>query len=112
MTDHRYVPVPFGWHDLDSARVQWVDAMHLEDEQLLEVLTAAQVLCEAYMPEGAPVSANIRQAHLLQARDIWNAIKTDGDGGVGPDGFNIPVYSMSRVVKGLLRPKRGVPYLR
>jgi hypothetical protein len=67
-------------------------------------------LCVAYAPVlSGPVPANYRQAQLLQARDLWNSVKSDPDGSIGADGFGIPVYSMSRVVKGLLRPKRGVP---
>ena len=104
---------PSTWHTLDSARDSWVDALHIDDDVLNELLLTARVLCEAYAPAvvGGVVPVNYRQAQLLQARDIYNAVKTDPDGSIGADGFSIPVFSMSRVVKGLLRPKRVVPHV-
>ncbi|MET4053589.1 hypothetical protein ABID81_002967 [Frigoribacterium sp. PvP054] len=113
MTDQPSVPAPYGWHTVDTARIQWVDAMHLDDEQLEELLAAARIQCEAYAPAVVgEVPVNYRQAQLLQARNLWQAIKTDQGGDIGPDGYAVPVYAMDRVVKGLLRPKRGVPYVR
>lgn len=101
-----------GWHTPDSVRDsdQWADALHLSDEALADLLETARIQCEAYAPAVAGVvPVNYRQAQLLQARNLWQAVKQDTGGQVDGGGFSIPVYPLDWVVKGILRPKRGVP---
>lgn len=103
------LPVPDGWHTLESAREQWLDAPDGPDE-LSELLESAKIQCEAYAPAVVgPVPVTYRQAQLMQARNLWQSVKSDPQGQVGPDGLAITVYPLDWIVKALLRPKRGVP---
>lgn len=101
---------PEGWHTADSARAVWADALHIDDDELDDLLATAQVQCVAYAPavEGV-VPVNYRQGQIMQARNIWQSIKKDTSGSIGPDGLSIPVFPMDWVVKAILRPKRGLP---
>lgn len=103
---------PEGWHTTYSVQEsgQWADSLHLTDEALQDLLDTARLQCQTYAPavEG-PVPVNYRQAQLLQARNLWQAVKQDTGGQVDGGGFSIPVYPLDWVVKGILRPKRGVP---
>lgn len=98
-----------GWHTLDSIRNEWADAP--DDDTTLYALTeSAKTQCIDYAPRltGRPPTT-FRQAQLIQSRNLWQSVKSDQGGQLGADGFAIPVYSLDWVVKGLLRPKRGVP---
>ncbi|NYD65988.1 hypothetical protein [Agromyces atrinae] len=131
--------VPSGWHTLASARDEWRDAPSEHetggDVLLYTVLETARVQCAEFGPslavDEAPtlpglgtlsgadtlpsagtlaVPEHFRQAQLMQARNIWNASRTDpASGGIGNDGFVIRPFPMDWVVKGILRPKRGIP---
>lgn len=106
-----------GWVSIGRARELWADAPD-DDEQLFELLDAARTACIDYAPAlpvddtGAvvlPLPAGYRNAQLMQARNTWNAAKTDpsvtGDG----DMFVIRPYPLDNFIKQLLRPRRGVP---
>lgn len=107
-----------GWHTLASARRDWRDAPS-DDGHLHAVLTTAREQCEAYAPalvddEGLPLAVPIRYrlAQIMQARNVWNASKTDpASGGIGPDGFVIRPFPMDWTVKNILRPKNAVPVI-
>lgn len=104
---------PEGWHTVESVREsdQWADSLHLSDDALQDLLDTAQVQCESYAPAvSGVVPVNYRQAQLLQARNLWQAVKKDNGDQIGADGFAIRVYPLDWVVQGILRPKRGVPF--
>lgn len=103
-----------GWHTPDTARAQWVDAP-LSDDDLDELLSVAVEQVCAYGPhrdvsaESDEVPGNYRRAQLMQARNIWNAAKTDPAGVFGTDEFVIRPYPFDKVIRQLLRPRTGVP---
>jgi hypothetical protein len=98
-----------GWHDLESARDEWQDAP-AGDPQLFTMLQSAKVQCLAFAPalSGRP-PANYRQAQLLQARALWQAVRTNPDGQLDANGFSVHVYPLDRNIRALLRPRTGVP---
>jgi hypothetical protein len=95
-----------GWHTLESIRHEWSDAPD-DDSTLYALLSSSKTQCVEYAPAivGRPPT-NYRQAQLIQARNLWQSVKSD-QGQLSADGFAIPVYSLDWIVKGLLRPKRG-----
>ena len=102
---------PEGWHTVNSIRDagQWADAAQMDDAALQDLLDTAQVQCEAYAPKvNGVVPVNYRQAQLLQARNLWQAVKKDNGDQIGSDGLAIRVYPLDWVVQGILRPKAGV----
>lgn len=103
-----------GWHTLDSAREEWRDAPD-NDAKLYDLLETAREQCARFAPalaEDTPVPSRYRVAQLMQARNVWNASKTDpGSGGIGVDGFVIRPYPMDGTVKNVLRPKTAVPVI-
>lgn len=100
-----------GWHTLASARAQWRDAPAL-DVALFTFLEGARGQCLEYAPEldaGARPPLMWRQAQLMQARNCWNAAKTDpASGGIGGDDLVFRPYPMDQTVRLLLRPKRAI----
>ena len=100
-----------GWHTLASARGQWADAPRV-DVDLFELLELAKTQCLDYAPAlaaGAVVPLGWRQAQRMQARNIWNAAKTDpASGGFGDDGFVLRPYPMDQTIRYMLRPKRAI----
>lgn len=101
---------PDGWHTLESAREQWTDAPYV-DSTLSDLLETARIQCEAFAPAvtGPVAPVNYRQAQLLQVRNLWQATTKNVGGDIDAGGFSMPVYPLDWIVKGLLRPKRGVP---
>jgi hypothetical protein len=113
------------WHDIESARDEWVDAP-LDDDVLGELLDIAEQQVVAYAPAlpeptdeeledsgwTQPIPAAWRRAQLTQARNIWNAAKVDPSGGVGDDTFVLRPHPLDWHVKQLLRPRKGVPRVR
>lgn len=90
----------------------WPDSATLSSETLAVVLGAAQEQCEHYAPalaEGATVPDGWRVALLMQARAVHRSLIAGGGDQIGIDGIAVTVYPMDRTVKGLLRPRRGVP---
>lgn len=111
----RFVVQDGRWHTVESAREQWRDAPD-DDVVLFELLDAAHTACVEYAPTidpDLPIPSNYRQAQLLQARAVWTFGKTNSQGTLGPDGFEITsyVYPLDNNIKQLLRPKQGVPVL-
>lgn len=99
-----------GWHTLDSAHAQWMDAPS-DDVMLYTMLDGARTAVTAYAPAiatGAPVPLPFRQAQLMQARAVWNATKTNDQGEIGPDGQAVRVYPLDKNIRQLLRPKRAI----
>lgn len=119
-TAHRRLPairfvvqVDDGWHTLDSAREQWADSVHIEDDQLWELLEVAKHQCLEYAPAlavGAAVPVSYRKAQLMQARNVWNAARVDpSSGAIGDDSFALTPFPLDWTIKQVLRPKRAVP---
>jgi hypothetical protein len=104
-----------GWHSLGTARGEWRDAPAL-DVQLYTVLEVAKAQCLEYGPDlvdgtglALPVPFTWRQAQIMQARNVWNAAKTDpASGGIGGDDFIIRPYPMDQTIRYILRPKRAI----
>lgn len=100
-----------GWHTLASARREWTTGAPADDVLLYQFLESAKAACIAYAP-AIPVDVRIpipfRQAQLMQARNLFNALKTTP--GESQDGelFIIRPYPLDNFVKTLLRPKRAV----
>ncbi|PPI28201.1 hypothetical protein [Rathayibacter sp. AY1B5] len=99
-----------GWHSLASARAsEWADAP-LDDVQLYTVLEAAREQCEEFAPAySGTVPTRYRQAQLVQARALWQSVKSNGQSQIGGEGFAVTVFPMDWSVKRLLRPLRGRP---
>lgn len=98
------------WATTSDALKFWPDARTLTTQDLEFVLAAAQVACEAYAPalaEGAEVPESYTLAVVAQARSIFRSVSlSNQDGGVGPEGFALPVFPLDWAVQQLLRPKR------
>jgi hypothetical protein len=106
-------PYNDGWHTLDTARDQWVDAPY-QDEILSDLLAIAQEQCLAYAPGAsgtAPTEPHYRVAQLMQARNIWNASKVSPSGDLGDGTYVISPKPLDWMIKQLLRPKRAVPVM-
>lgn len=107
------------WHDIESARDQWIDAP-LDDDVLEELLDVSVQQVIAYAPalaepaegEELDVPVNYRRAQLQQARNLWNASKVDPSGGIGGDDFVIRPFPLDWIIRQTLRPRRGVPRVR
>jgi hypothetical protein len=101
-----------GWFTLDAARTAWADAPE-DDGRLHTLLVVARTQCLAYAPAlavGAAVPRHYREAQLLQARGVWNAVRTDPNSQqMGADGFAAPVFPLDWTVKQLLRPQDPRP---
>ena len=95
-----------GWHTLDSIRGEWTTGMP-DDSIAYQLLEVAREQCATYGPryEGLP-PRRFRVAQAMQARNIFNASKTDP--GQSQDGelFVIRPYPLDNFVKDILRPKR------
>ena len=103
------------WHDIESAREQWLDAETISDDTLEALLEVAQSQVIAYAPAlpTEDVPTNYAYAQLRQAQNLWNAGRVDALGGVG-DGndFVARPFPLDWHVKAILRPARGRPRVR
>jgi hypothetical protein len=101
-----------GWLTLTATRLQWTGAPDV-DADLYELLQIARQQVVDFAPEPVAtaqvVSANYRQAQLLQARDIWNATLNAREDGLGEGGLSA-TFPMSWTVRNLIRPKRALPF--
>lgn len=106
-----------GWLTLYQARRRWSDAP-TDDVLLWGLLDSARRACTTFAPvlpvddDGdivLPLPAGYPDAQLMQARNTWNAAKTDpattGDGEM----FVIRPYPLDNFIKQLLRPRTGTP---
>jgi hypothetical protein len=66
--------------------------------------------------DGEPIPRphpNLVLAQITQARNIWNAVKTDpATQGIGDEGFVIRPFPMDWTVKNLIRPLTAIPVVR
>ena len=128
--------IPTVWYDVFSARADWADAP-ADDTRLETLLAIAKNAVVSYAPkytdpttsvlslgQADPVTGVInpitdstvppdyRQAQLMQARNIWNATKVDpANAGLGDDQFVIRPFPLDWMVKQLIRPKTGLPWV-
>ncbi|MBT1676008.1 hypothetical protein [Curtobacterium aurantiacum] len=105
-----------GWLTIDDvrARTSWADAPD-DDVTLYEVLEASRVACINWAPalaEGELPPANYLIAQLMQARSVWNSVKSGPGDQIGADGFTVRVFPLDATVKAQLRPKRALPVIR
>lgn len=105
------------WYSLEEAREAWAGAP-MDDYVLLGLLDASKEAVLAYAPEryspsdedpDPDITEGIRQAHLLQARNIWNAVRVDPAGQYGTETFQVAAFPLDWQVKQLIRPKRAIP---
>lgn len=111
----RLAPIPVvvqeenGWHTVDSARLEWSDATGIDDLRLYSLLELARQQCAAFAPAlaaDARPPLEYRHAQLMQARNLINAGRAEGDG----DGdFVLRPFPLDWMVKQTLRPKSGIP---
>lgn len=111
------------WHDITSARDQWIDAP-LDDDVLEQLLTIACQQVVAYAPKSIRVAldtaepdeipTNLVVAQLNQARNIWNASKVDTASGAfaDDDSFIIRPHPLDWMIKQIIRPRTAVPRVR
>jgi hypothetical protein len=93
-----------GWHTLDSSRIEWPDSDGLSDVQLFQVLELGRQQVAAYAPKLAlntrpPV--NYRHAQLMQARNLLNAGRAEGE---GEGEFVLRPFPLDWMVRQTLRP--------
>lgn len=100
------------WYLLDAARADWPGAP-ADDARLHDLLDVARGQVLAFAPpldELGTVPDPLRQAQLMQARNIWNAQQIDpGATSFGGDGFQVRVYPLDWSVKQMIRPQSGRP---
>jgi len=126
--------IPTTWYDTTNARADWVDAP-ANDVQLETLLAISQNQVIAFAPKytdpttavvslgfidpvtgiTGPVTVippDYRQAQLMQARNIWNATKVDpANASLGEDQFVIRPFPLDWMVKQIIVPKRGIPWV-
>lgn len=105
-----------GWLTIEDvrSRTSWADAPD-DDVTLWEVLEAARVACVNWAPalaEGKLPPANYLVAQLMQARSVWNSVKSGPGDQIGADGLTVRVFPLDQTVKAQLRPKRAKPVIR
>ena len=103
-----------GWLTLAAARDSWRDAPD-DDVVLWRLLAMAREQVEAYAPaiQWSTPPPNYVTAQHTQARNIWNAVKTDpANQGIGDEAFTIRPFPMDWTVKQMIRPARAVPVVR
>lgn len=115
---HFVVEAVEGWATTSSMRSTWRDAPE-SDVALWRLLEVARGQVEAYAPDrdvvGSTIprpSTNLVLAQTTQARNIWNAVKSDpANQGIGDEGFVIRPFPMDWTVKNLIRPQRATPVI-
>lgn len=114
---------PRDWHTVTSLRASdgedgqavWETAEHIADSLLADLVEVARESIIAFapaLPEDYPLEkcpASYRLAHLMQIRNLWNAVETDNDGEFGGGDYVIRPVPLDWMVKQILRPKRAVP---
>lgn len=108
---------PVAWHDLQTIRVDWASAEDIPDTLLTDLLLNARLSVEAFAPalpdemvEAGMCPVNYRLAHLMQTRNLYNAVTVDSGGGVGEDmDYAYRPMPLDWIVKQVLRPKRSIP---
>ena len=113
---------PRTWHTPESLRTPedgtpavWEDADHIPDatlEVLLEVARDAVLAFAPALPDDYPVGqcpAAYQLAHLMQTRNLWNAVEVDSDGDLGGGDFTVRPVPLDWIIKQVLRPRTAVP---
>lgn len=113
---------PRDWHTIESVRgtdegeqAVWETAEHIPDSLLGDLLEVARDSVLAFAPalhEDYPLGqcpAAYRLAHLMQTRNLWNAVEVDPSGGFGEGDYVIRPMPLDWIIKQVLRPKTGVP---
>lgn len=106
------------WYTVEEARNEWVDAPVDEDDGddlLTSLLTVAKEAVIAYAPSVdeplVDIPEGYRQAQLQQAKNVWNSQKAspsaDYDGGQ----YGLSAFPLDWMVRQLIRPKRGRPWV-
>lgn len=105
-----------GWHTLTSAREDWDGAPKgddADDARLYDLLQVAREQVLAFAPareDGDPVPTRYRAAQIMQARNLWNAIrKNPATDTQGFGEFSVPSFPLDWHVRSLIRPIRAVP---
>jgi len=118
----RTVPAQFvvedagaGWATIADARAGWRDAP-ANDAQLWRLLDVARRQVIEWAPAreaGTRPPSNEVTAQLTQARNVWNAVKSDpANQGIGDEGFVIRPFPMDWTVKNMIRPPSAKPVVR
>jgi hypothetical protein len=93
-----------GWHTLDTARIEWPDSDGLSDVQLFQILELGRQQVAAYAPKlalNARPPVNYRHAQLMQARNLLNAGRAEGE---GEGEFVLRPFPLDWMVRQTLRP--------
>lgn len=104
------------WYTVGEAREYWRDAPY-EDDDVQQLLDVAQFHVLEYGPDrvAADIAAtgcvpvNYRLAQIMQARNLWNASKTDPAGTIGDGSFEIRPFPLDWTIKQIIRPKSAKP---
>jgi hypothetical protein len=106
------------WHDVASARDEWVDAPVDEDDGddiLTGLLASAKAAVIAYAPAVEEPLTDIpegyRQAQLMQARNIWNSGKASPSGDFDGGQYGLSTFPLDWMIRQLIRPKTGKPWI-
>jgi hypothetical protein len=111
------------WHNLESARAEWLGAPK-GDGTLQNLLDVARAEVVAYAPaldpeavepadtedEDGPEVQSIpdgyRWAHLSHARNVWNSANVNPSGSFGADegSFSMSPFPLDWAIKARLRP--------
>lgn len=112
------MPLMTAWHDLVTAREQWLEADELDDIVLETLLEVSKQQVIAYAPPELPepeedeeqiIPVNYSYAQLQQAKNLYNAARVTPGGEYGEDTFVIRPHPLDWIVKQILRPRRAVP---
>lgn len=99
----------------DRLLAAWHDAPIENTETLGFILTTARKQVIAYAPaldpddEAAAYPDEYAYWQLEQARNLWNAGRTSGDGIVGAEGYTFQPRPLDKTIKDGIRPKDGKP---
>lgn len=100
------------WATPEFARRQWKDAP-ADDVKLDELLAAALPAVVEYAPsipaEVVEAPTSYRLAHVLHARELWNAQERANDDAIVAGDFVMRARPLTTAVKQLLRPASGRP---
>ena len=102
-----------GWTSLATARDQWRDAP-ADDALLWRLLNVARDQVTDFAPEPLPEPIPDRYAfaQLTQARNLWNATKSDpANAAIGDDGLLLRPFPLDWTVKRMIRPVRAKPVI-
>ena len=104
------------WHTAESIREVWIDAEHISDELLAELLEVAQDGVLSYAPalvidpeNPNEIPVRYRLAQMMQTRNLWAASQVSTSESAGGETYTITPRPLDWHVKQILRPERGRP---